>query len=149
MPDRALWLRRYDARSGAAELVFDADDIVLAEIGAGLHFDQLQHDLSGVAEPMHAAERQVDRLVLREHYRLAIARHLGRAAHHYPVLGAMMVTLQAEALAGFHEKPLHLEAVAAQDRGIAAPWAIGGLVDLGELGRLGFFLERLDDGAHP
>ena len=50
-------------RLGAAELVFDADDVILAEVGAGLHFDQLEQDLAGVGEAMDAAERQVDRLV--------------------------------------------------------------------------------------
>jgi len=28
--------------SGASEFIIEADDIVFAEIGAGLHFDQLQ-----------------------------------------------------------------------------------------------------------
>ena len=38
--------------------VLDADDVVLAEIGAGLHLDQLQIDLAGIGEPVDDADRQ-------------------------------------------------------------------------------------------
>ena len=64
---------------GAAEFVLDADDVVFAQIGAGLHLDQLEQDLAGVGEAVHAAERQVDRLVFGEHRHLAVAGDLGGA----------------------------------------------------------------------
>ena len=44
--------------------VLDADDVVLAEIGAGLHLDQLEVDLAGIGEAVDDADRQEDRLVL-------------------------------------------------------------------------------------
>ena len=57
-------LRHAGAALRPSELVLDADDVVFAEIGAGLDLDQLEQDLAGVGEAVDAAERQVDRLVL-------------------------------------------------------------------------------------
>ena len=37
-----------DACSGALVVILDADDVVLAEIAAGLHLDQFQQNLAGV-----------------------------------------------------------------------------------------------------
>ena len=51
-------------RLGPAEVVLDADDVVLLEVGAGLHLDDLHRDVAGVRQPVHGADRQVDRLVL-------------------------------------------------------------------------------------
>jgi hypothetical protein len=45
-------------------VVLDADDVVLAEIAAGLHLDQLQHDLARVFQPVDGADRDIDRFVL-------------------------------------------------------------------------------------
>src|ERR1044071_9568028 len=44
--------------------VVEALDVVLAEIAADLHFDQLERDFPRIGEPMHTADRNVDRLVL-------------------------------------------------------------------------------------
>src|SRR3954465_15895342 len=74
--------------------VLDADDVVLPQVGAGLHFDELQRDLPGVLEAMHLAHADVDRLVLAERHRLRAARDARRAAHDDPVLRAMVVVLQ-------------------------------------------------------
>ena len=51
-------------RSAPLVDVVDADDVVLAEIAAGLHLDQFQRDLAPVGEPVNRADRDVDRLVL-------------------------------------------------------------------------------------
>ena len=40
------------------------DDVVLTQIGAALHLDQMQIDLAGVFQPVHGPQRNVDRLVL-------------------------------------------------------------------------------------
>jgi hypothetical protein len=45
-------------------IVLDADDVVLAEIAAGLDLDQLQYDLAGIFQPVDGADRDVDRFVL-------------------------------------------------------------------------------------
>ncbi len=47
-------------KSHAPINVLDADDVVLAEIGAGLHLDQLQVDLARIDQAMHRADRQID-----------------------------------------------------------------------------------------
>ena len=43
--------------------VFVADDVVLAQIAAGLHLDQHHRHLAGVLHPVHRAQRDIDRLV--------------------------------------------------------------------------------------
>src|SRR5690606_22609557 len=43
--------------------VDDADDIVLSEISAGLHLDEVQRNLAGVFQPVDGAQGYVSRLV--------------------------------------------------------------------------------------
>src|SRR5690349_25058929 len=81
---------------------------------------------------MHATERQVDRLVFGELGHGAIDRHLGCPGNDHPVLGPVVVLLETEPLAGLYEQLLHLEAGAAEDRGVAAPWAVSRLVDFSD-----------------
>src|SRR6202007_2523580 len=83
----------------ATVVVLDADDVVLAEIAAGLHLDQLQHDLAGIVQPVHRAHRDINRLVLVHGLDVVIDGDARRAAHHDPVLGAMVVLLQREPVA--------------------------------------------------
>src|SRR5262249_37228234 len=47
--------------------IVQPDDVVLAEIAAGLHLDKLQRDLAGIGKTMNRADRYVDRLVLLDH----------------------------------------------------------------------------------
>src|SRR6516164_293016 len=77
-----------------AVAVLEADDIVLAEIAPGLHLDQVQRDFARVFEPMRGADRDIGRLILRQHHLLVAAADLGGALDDYPMLGAMMVHLQ-------------------------------------------------------
>jgi hypothetical protein len=44
--------------------VLEAYDVVLAQVAAGLHLDQLEIDLDGIGQPVTGADRQVDRSVL-------------------------------------------------------------------------------------
>ena len=37
--------------------ILHTDDVVLAQIGAGLHLDQIERHLSRILEPVHAAQR--------------------------------------------------------------------------------------------
>jgi organic radical activating enzyme len=55
---RERWLSR------SPIIVLDPDNIVLAEIAAGLHLDQLQQNLAGIFQPVHGADRDIDLLVL-------------------------------------------------------------------------------------
>ena len=43
-------------------VILDADDIVLAEIAAGLHLDQLEVDLAGIFKAVLRAARHIDRI---------------------------------------------------------------------------------------
>src|SRR5580658_8358376 len=108
---------RYGAppSSCPAVIVLDANDIVLAEITAGLNLDKFEIDLAGVGEAMGRADRQIDRFVLMDVFNPAIKRHLGGAAHHHPMLRPMMVLLQGQAPAGPDDDALNLVARALVD----------------------------------
>src|SRR5690349_6370876 len=70
---------------------------------------------------MGAADRDVGRLVLRKHGRGAVDGDLGRAAHHDPMLGAMMMVLQGEAASWSDNNAFDLETVAAVHGLVPAP----------------------------
>src|SRR5690606_38966799 len=114
--------------------VLDPDYVVFAEIRASLYLYQLKVDFAGVGEAMYATEREIDRLVLTEHRYDAVYCHLRRAANDDPMFGSMVVFLQAELFPGFDEEAFHLKALAAENRRITAPGAIGRAVDLGQIG---------------
>ena len=104
--------------------VVDSDDVILAEIAAGLNLDQLHVDLAWIGEPVRRANRQVDRLVLVNERHFVIERDLGGAAHDHPVLGAVVVLLQRETAARAHDNAFDLIARALVDALIIAPWPI-------------------------
>src|SRR5947209_412173 len=53
-----------------AVVILDPDDVVLAEIAAGLDLDQLQVDLAGILQAMRRSDRDEDRFVLVNDLRL-------------------------------------------------------------------------------
>ena len=71
-------------------------------------------------------------MILVNDHLFVVARHLGGALHDDPMLGAVMVLLQAELAARLHHDVLYLDAVAGMDRAIGAP----GAVDEGVRGEL-------------
>src|SRR5579883_2676798 len=101
LPPRAAagrWLPREGL--AAAVAVFEAYDIVLAEIAARLDLDQVHRDLAGVFEPMQGSKRNIGRLVFGQHHLLVAATDLGGALDDDPMLGAVMVHLQRQLAAG-------------------------------------------------
>src|SRR5262249_33183375 len=110
--------------SGPPVDVVEPHDVVFAEVATGLHLDQLERDPARFGEAMHRADRDVDRLVLVHHAHLVADRDLGGAAHHHPVLGAMVMLLQRQLAAGHHDDALDLEALAAVDRFVMTPRTI-------------------------
>src|SRR5205085_8278783 len=52
------------ARSAAAVSVVEPDNIIFAEIAAGLHLDQFERDLAGISQPVDRSDGNEDRLVL-------------------------------------------------------------------------------------
>src|ERR1700723_92428 len=123
--------------------VVDSDDVILAEITAGLNLDQLDVDLAWIGEPVRRANRQVDRFVLVNERYFVVQRDLGGAAHDHPVLGAVMVLLQREAPARPHDNAFDLVARALVDALIIAPRAVVAPV-LGRF-RMALSLEALDE----
>src|SRR5581483_2752524 len=76
--------------------VFEADNIVLAEIAARLDLDDVQRLVADVLQAMHGADRDIGRLVLAQHDRVLVLRHPRLAAHHHPMLGALGMLLQGD-----------------------------------------------------
>ena len=76
-----------------------------------------------VGEAVDGADRDVDRLVLVHGLDVGADRDLGGAAHHHPVLGAMLVLLQRQRAARLHHDALDLEALAGVDRSRNSPTA--------------------------
>jgi hypothetical protein len=76
-----------------AVMVLKTYDIVLAEVAAGLHLDNMQRDFPDVFEPVNGGERNISRLVLGQDKLLVIAHDLRRPLHDDPVLGAMVMLL--------------------------------------------------------
>ena len=74
-------------------IVFNAHDIIFAEIAAGLDLNQLQIDLAGIFKAMPFPNRDIDRLVFVQDSYVLADRYSGRPAHDNPVLRAVMVHL--------------------------------------------------------
>jgi hypothetical protein len=104
--------------------IVETHDVVFAEIGADLHLDQFERDLSGIGEPVRAADRNIDRVVFLHRADLAVDGDLRRALDHDPVLGAMEMLLQRQLGAFLHDDALDLIARAHVDALIIAPGSI-------------------------
>ena len=73
---------------------------------------------------MHGAQRDVGRLVFGQQHDFVTHGDLGGAAHHDPVLGTVVVHLQAQGCLGLDHDALDLEARAHVDRVVPAPGAM-------------------------
>lgn len=62
--------------------VFESNDIILAEIAAGLHFDDFQRDVAKVFQTVFHSYRDVGGLVFGEQQNLVATRNLGGAFDH-------------------------------------------------------------------
>ena len=87
--------------------VFEAHDVVLAQIAADLYLDQFQPNLAGVGEPVDAPDRDVDGFVFMHAALVSAKRHFGRSLDHDPMLGPVEVLLQRQLSAWLHDDPLH------------------------------------------
>src|SRR5690349_13939240 len=126
--------------------VFEALDVVLAEIAARLHLDDEERHLARVLEPVPGSDGDVGGLVLVQEQRVVAARDLGAARDHHPVLGALAMQLQRDRRAGLHHQAFHLIALARVDRLVVAPRTVDAPVAqvLGAVGAL----QVLDHLAH-
>src|SRR5690606_22853330 len=71
--------------------VVRTQDIVLPEIAADLHLDELERHLSGVLQPVPLGRNDVDALVLADELLLLADGHFRGAVHDDPVLGAVVM----------------------------------------------------------
>ncbi len=96
---------------GATITVLIAYNIVLTEIFARLHLDDLERNLAWVFQAMGLAEGDVGALVFSEQKGFTALSNLGRALDDDPVLGAVVVALQGEAAARLDSDALDLKAI--------------------------------------
>src|SRR5579883_2279254 len=108
-------------RSCARVNVFETHDVVLAEIIAALHLDDLDGLLGEILQAMLRAERDEDRFVYMQIQHLLAAGHTRGPAHHHPVLCAAMVHLQRQAGARRDADALDLEIRTLLQRVVPAP----------------------------
>src|SRR3569623_957545 len=92
------------------------------------------------------ADGDISRLIFGEQKSLGAARHLGRTAHHYPMLGTVEMHLQSQRCAGLHHDTLHLKALARIDAFVAPPGPIDPSVREALAAIAGF--EMLDEFLH-
>ena len=69
-------------------------NIILRQEFTGLHLDDLQDRLTGIAQPVHLADGDVKGLVRHKGLDDIFAGHIGYAAHHDPVFGTMFMSLK-------------------------------------------------------
>src|ERR1700755_1546636 len=77
-PYYELWLN-------PAVIVLQADDVVLAQVVARLHFDEVQYLGSGILQAMHGAQWNICRLIGAKVVDVAVAGDACSAAHHHPM----------------------------------------------------------------
>src|SRR5438105_11712804 len=109
---RAANGKRHDQASSAVVSIFIADNVILAEIVAELHFDDLDGICPEVLEPMDRPSRDIDRFGGYEIDDAVGDCDGGCAGDHSPVLDAALVALKRQAAAGTDDDALHLEALA-------------------------------------
>lgn len=108
----------------AAVGVIEANDVVFAQVGARLDFDDVQGQFPGVFELVAVAEGDVRGLIFGEQGLCAVNGDFGGAADHHPVLCAVVVHLQREFLARVDHQVFDLEPVAAVHAFVPAPGAV-------------------------
>ena len=90
----------------------DTNDVVLAEIAAVLHFDELERLRAVILKLVRGSEWDEDVLVPAEMPDGLVDRHGGGAAHDHPMFRPETMLLQEKAPFGRDDHALHLEAFA-------------------------------------
>ena len=90
--------------------IIQPDDVVFFKIAAGLDFDELQRNHSGILETMDGPERNIGGLVFHEDHLFGISRYFGRALDDDPVFRPVVVLLKGEFGPWIDGDALHLKA---------------------------------------
>ena len=101
--------------------VVEAFDVVFTEVAAGLDLYQFQRYLPGVFKPVHGPERDIGGFVFSDGYHFVAFGDAGCSPDYYPVLGAVMVSLQRETCPGIDSDALDLETVCAVYALVSSP----------------------------
>jgi len=83
---------------GASEVIFEAHDVVFAEVVAALDFDEDESITAGILDAVRGTEGDVNRLAERDDDLSSVECHFGRAANDHPMLGAARVLLITQTL---------------------------------------------------
>src|SRR5216684_7758390 len=102
-------MNRPDSLFDSLVVVCQPHDVILTEIIAKLHFNNLEWTNTAIAQTVICFERDMNVLALTQLQFLRTAHDVCYALDHDPVLFAPRVALQTEASAGFHLKHLDLE----------------------------------------
>lgn len=105
-------------------LVLETHNIVLAQVGAGLHFNQFKLDDTRILQGMNLADGDVGGLVFRDQIGLVAIGHLSSAADHYPVLGAVVMHLHRELGTRLNRDAFDLVTMAVVDGVVHTPRAV-------------------------
>src|SRR3954467_2306225 len=107
--------------SAAPVIVVDADDVVLTEIIAALHLDQVKRLLARIGQPMLRSSWDEGRFIFAQQPGLVPDRHFGRSGYDDPMFRTVAMLLQRQLPARLDDDPLGLEAVAAVHGLIGSP----------------------------
>jgi len=97
-------------------LVIEPDNVVFAEVGAALHFDEFQRRFARISEAMPGAYGDVGRLVFAQNGDLLPYGDLSGAANDDPLLRSVLMTLKRQARTRIDDDVLNLESGPAGDR---------------------------------
>src|SRR6266404_4944761 len=97
--------------AGAAKVVLQPHDVILAEIAAALHFNEDQQLGAGILDAMGSSDVDVDRFACQDSDFFVVKRNFGSAGNDEPVLCALRMFLITQSLAGQHFDAFDLEAV--------------------------------------
>ena len=104
-----------------AVVVFQSDDVVLAQVVATLHFDNVHGFIERIGDAMHSADRHVGRFVNAQVKLFVIQRDARFTAYDCPVFRTLRMFLQGKDSAGVNDKSLDLKTVIAIDAVVTAP----------------------------
>ena len=74
--------------------IFKTDNIVLTQVGTGLHFDHFEWHAARILEAVPGADGDVGGFIFGDQIAFVIPRDTGGAAHDNPVFRAVMMHLQ-------------------------------------------------------
>lgn len=104
--------------------IFKPHNVIFTQIAYRLNFDDFDRDRARISEAVNFPKRYIGGLVFTQKQHLIAIGHLGCAFDNDPVLGAVVVFLQAETSFWLDLNALDLEATTFIDTVVLAPAAM-------------------------